>query len=121
MTGKGNILEQQSFKSHMEKYKMDYNIVQLTCEATGVSIPSVKKILKEDKTDSRTDPAFSMPKKRRKLPERNEQNNFMEITVRRTIQEFCDVTKQQHSLNKTLQYLEKDKDCTAIMSFFKRK
>jgi hypothetical protein len=50
------------FKLRKEKYKMDFNIAQSTSEATGVSITSVKIILKEDIIDPREDPTFSTPK-----------------------------------------------------------
>jgi hypothetical protein len=53
---------------------LDYNIAQSTNKATGVSASRLKQTLQEGKTDFRQDPAFLTPKKRRKLPERNEYN-----------------------------------------------
>jgi hypothetical protein len=44
---------------------VDYDVAQSTTEATGVSISSVKRILKQGKSDSYEEPTFSMPYKKK--------------------------------------------------------
>jgi hypothetical protein len=108
-TGKENSVRvTQYFKLHKEKYKMDY-ITQSTSEATGISISSVKRILKEGRQILVKILHFQC-RKRRKLPQRNEQN----LTASRNLwceekfTNFVLLRKNALLLKKILQDLEKD-------------
>ena len=86
------------------------NVVEITSEATGVSVSCINKIMKEGKNSlEKGELSFSTPTKK-KLPrkKRIEVDGFTDCAIRQKIHSFYVVKKERPTVKKLLADLKED-------------